>query len=174
MATSSAVTCCVPTTPIDRPVEPLASALASITVTTTPRSTKWSALDKPSAPPPMTTICNAPTPSTAPCETDHFFSRHRNPSDGTIQHSTTDVLQRIEGSKLTFPMIRSFSCYRANPVGDPPTQLRSPESRHAALDQRWLIATHRSHCHGRAWPCHPRLPRLRRPKRRGWPGQARP
>ena len=65
---------------------------------------------------------------------------------------------------MTFPMIRLFSCYRANPVGDPPTQLRSPESRHAALDQRWLIATDRSHCHGRAWPCHPRLPRLRRPK----------
>lgn len=32
------------------------------------------------------------------------------------------------------------------------------------LDQRSLIASHRSHRHGRAWAGHPRLPRLRWPK----------
>ncbi len=40
------------------------------------------------------------------------------------------------------------------------------------LYQRPLRATHRSHCHGRACPDHPRLPRLRRPKDVG--GRAKP
>ncbi len=37
------------------------------------------------------------------------------------------------------------------------------EQRDQVVYQRSLIATHRSHCHGRAWPGHPRLPHLRRP-----------
>jgi hypothetical protein len=72
MATSRAVTCCVPTTPIDRPVEPLASALASITVTETPRSTKWSALDKPSAPPADDYDMQRAHSLDGSIETDHF------------------------------------------------------------------------------------------------------
>src|SRR5271166_376491 len=170
MATSRAVTCCVPTTPIDRPVEPLASALASITVTATPRSTKWSALDKPSAPPPMTTICNASTPSTAPCETDHFFSRHRNQSDGTIQHTTTDVLQwttsgqarnhqldrriydRVGSTSAVRPIAREWLCRMENGS----RRLVTPRS---ALRPLWWFRKPWKYTEtGRSLPCAPRLP----------------